>query len=68
MLLQMLCESIILRFTGKGFNYPAIVDKIGIGITGGGRRIRTSESLTTLTLFESARFNHSRIPPILYEI
>ena len=38
--------------------------KVRIGITGGGRRIRTSESLTALTLFESARFNHSRIPPL----
>ena len=34
-----------------------------LNLLSGGRRIRTSESLAALTLFESARFNHSRIPP-----
>src|SRR3569833_2555551 len=35
--------------------------KIGVG---GGRGIRTPESLSTLTVFKTGAFNHSAIPPI----
>ena len=31
--------------------------------TGGGRGIRTPEHLSTLTVFKTAAFNHSAIPP-----
>jgi hypothetical protein len=34
------------------------------GLTGGGRGIRTPERLPTLTVFKTAAFNHSAIPPI----
>src|SRR6185503_6168106 len=32
--------------------------------TGGGRGIRTPESLSTLTVFKTGAFNHSAIPPV----
>jgi hypothetical protein len=32
--------------------------------SGGGRGIRTPERLPTLTVFKTAAFNHSAIPPL----
>ncbi len=32
--------------------------------TGGGRGIRTPERVTPLTVFKTAAFNHSAIPPL----
>src|ERR1051326_4835060 len=33
-------------------------------VTGGGRGIRTPERVTPLTVFKTAAFNHSAIPPL----
>ncbi len=53
--------------THKGNGWFGCED--GILGSGGGRGIRTPEGLTTLTVFKTAAFNRSAIPPpLIYPI
>ena len=50
------------------YKQPAVIPKLLKG-SGGGRGIRTPEGLTTLTVFKTAAFNRSAIPPpLIYPI
>jgi hypothetical protein len=53
-----------IHYIGKPPALPEGPDnEIFTGIAGGGSRIRTHEGVTPLTVFKTAAFNHSAIPP-----
>ena len=49
----------------KGSQFKALISLVFNQINGGGRGIRTPGTLTRSTVFKTAAFNHSAIPPAL---
>ena len=56
-------EKLRLSNSVTGTNHKSLGAKDVVLITGGGRGIRTPERVTPLTVFKTAAFNHSAIPP-----
>ena len=44
--------------------HPSFRNQRASGSEGGGERIRTPETLTSLTVFKTAAFNRSATPPV----